>query len=324
MNTKLLEIKNLSIHFKTFFGLAKAVRNLDLYINKGEILGLVGESGCGKSITARSILGLLKTPPAILPNGEIFYKNEKIFPSSREKIRGIRGKEISMIFQEPMTSLNPVMKIGKQLEEVFVSHYGKKGDYKDQIISLFKKVGIPDSEKRYNVYPHQLSGGLRQRVMIAMALAFNPGLLIADEPTTALDVTIQAQILDLIQELRDKSDMSVLMITHDLGVISEIADRINVMYAGKIVEVSEVNTLLDKPKHPYSEGLINSIPDIDLEHKRGARLNTLKGTVPELYNVPPGCPFSNRCPKIMDICTEKEPLLKMRPDGNSVACWLYK
>lgn len=324
MNSKLLEIKNLSIYFKTFFGLAKAVRNLDLYINKGEILGLVGESGCGKSITARSILGLLKTPPAILPGGEIIYKNERIFPATKGLLRKIRGKEISMIFQEPMTSLNPVMKIGKQLEEVFVFHYGKKGNYKDQIISLFKKVGIPDAEKRYNVYPHQLSGGLRQRVMIAMALAFNPGLLIADEPTTALDVTIQAQILDLIQDLKEKSDMSVLMITHDLGVISEIADRINVMYAGKIVEISSVNVLLDNPKHPYSEGLINSIPDIELEHKKGARLNTLKGTVPELYSVPVGCPFSNRCPRVMNICTEKEPFLKTMPDGNQVACWLYE
>ena len=324
VSTPLLEIKDLSIHFDTFYGVVKAVRNVSLHIDKGEVLGLVGESGCGKSITARSILGLLKSPPAILPSGEIRYRGDTIFPASMEKVRSIRGREISMIFQEPMTSLNPVIRIGKQVSEAMEIHGLDGGNARDKVINLFKAVGIPEPEKRLKVYPHQLSGGLRQRVMIAMALACNPGLLIADEPTTALDVTIQAQILDLILKMRDERKMAVLMITHDLGVISEVADRVNVMYAGKIVEEAPVRDLLGHALHPYTSGLINSLPDVELSHSKTNRLNTLKGVVPDLYEVPTGCPFSNRCDRVMERCTNEEPVLQDVETGHRVACWLYE
>ncbi len=325
MSENLLEIKNLSIHFNTYFGLLKAVRNINLDIRPKETVGLVGESGCGKSITARSILRLLKMPPAIIPNGEFIFEGIKLNQLSTEAMRKIRGREISMIFQEPMTSLNPVFKVGKQVSEAVLTHHSmSKYDVRQRVIDVFKSVGIPDAGKRYDVYPHQLSGGLRQRVMIAMALICNSKLLIADEPTTALDVTIQSQILSLIDESKKNYDMSVLLITHDLGVISEVADRVYVMYAGKIVEENTVNNLLCNPRHPYSEGLINSIPRLDLPHQKGARLNTLSGKVPELYEIPEGCPFSDRCSKVMNVCREKEPELNKIEKNTQVACWLYQ
>lgn len=325
MSENLLEIKNLSIHFKTFFGLLKAVRNIDLEIKPKEIVGLVGESGCGKSITARSILRLLKTPPAIIPNGDFIFEGKYLNRLSTEEMREIRGKAISMIFQEPMTSLNPVFKVGDQVAEALLTH-GRlsKEEAARQVTAVFKSVGIPDAERRYDVYPHQLSGGLRQRVMIAMALICHSKLLIADEPTTALDVTIQSQILDLIGESKDRYDMSVLLITHDLGVISEVADRVYVMYAGKVVEENTVEKLLNRPGHPYTEGLIQSIPRLDLPHRKGMRLNTLSGKVPELYEIPKGCPFSDRCPKVMPICHEEDPELKRIEPDTQVACWLYR
>jgi oligopeptide/dipeptide ABC transporter ATP-binding protein len=325
MAGNLLEIKNLSIHFKTFFGLLKAVRNIDLAIRPSETVGLVGESGCGKSITARSILRLLSTPPAIIPNGDIIFDGTYLNKLSMEEIRKIRGREISMIFQEPMTSLNPVFRVGDQVAEAILTHNRvSKSEVKTKVIEIFKSVGIPDAEKRYNVFPHQLSGGLRQRVMIAMALICNSKLLIADEPTTALDVTIQSQILDIINESKENYNMSVLLITHDLGVISEVADRVYVMYAGKIVEESTVKELLNNPKHPYSMGLISSIPRLDIPHKRGTRLNTLAGKVPELYEIPKGCPFSDRCKDVMSVCLEKEPELKKLSENTKTACWLYQ
>jgi peptide/nickel transport system ATP-binding protein/oligopeptide transport system ATP-binding protein len=321
---KLLSVNGLSIHFKTFYGISKAVRKLDLQISKGEILGLVGESGCGKSITARAIMGLLKTPPAYLPEGTIVYKGQRLFPGDPEILKPIRGKEISMIFQEPMTSLNPVFRVGKQVVEAMKAHHENVAStYRERVLDLFKAVGIPEHEKRFDAYPHQLSGGLRQRVMIAMALACNPGLLIADEPTTALDVTIQAQILEIILKMRQSYGMAVLMITHDLGVISQIADRVNVMYAGKIVEDAPVRTLLDDPLHPYTKGLINSIPDIGMEHTRSHRLTALSGNVPELYALPPGCPFNNRCSEARSECYVSDPPLTEIANDHWVACFLH-
>ncbi|MEA1883082.1 MAG: ABC transporter ATP-binding protein [Thermotogota bacterium] len=321
---ELLTVRNLSIHFKTFFGELKAVRNIDFDINEGEIVGLVGESGCGKSITARSILRLLKTPPAFIPNGEFVFNGRTLNQLSNEEIRKIRGKEISMIFQEPMTSLNPVFRVGEQVAEAVLTHKKEpKKEVKKRVIDVFKSVGIPDAERRYAVFPHQLSGGLRQRVMIAMALISNSKLLIADEPTTALDVTIQSQILKLIKDARDAYGMSVLLITHDLGVISEVAEKVYVMYAGKIVEETSVEKLINHPKHPYSVGLINSIPRVEQPHKKGVRLNALSGKVPELFEIPIGCPFNNRCEKKMEICEKQDPPLKKIEDNNKVACWLY-
>ncbi|HDP78474.1 MAG TPA: ABC transporter ATP-binding protein [Mesotoga infera] len=320
----LLQIKGLSIHFKTFFGTARAVRDLDLSIGHGEVLGLVGESGCGKSITARAVMGLLKSPPAIIPEGRILYRQKQIFPGDPEVMRRIRGKEISMIFQEPMTSLNPVFRVGKQVVEVMQAHnYGDRDSLRERAIGLFKAVGIPEPEKRFDAYPHQLSGGLRQRVMISMALACKPGLLIADEPTTALDVTIQAQILDIILKMRAEYGMAVMIITHDLGVISQLADRVNVMYAGKIVEDAPVGEILASPAHPYTKGLIASIPDIEIPHSRDFRLNALRGVVPELYEIPPGCPFSNRCPDVFDECNLIDPSLEEISSEHRVACLLY-
>jgi len=322
--SELLKVKNLSIHFNTFFGELKAVRNIDFDIKEGEIVGLVGESGCGKSISARSILRLLKTPPALIPNGEFIFKGKRLNDLTNEGIRQIRGNEISMIFQEPMTSLNPVFRVGEQVAEVVLTHKKiPRKEVKKQVIEVFKSVGIPDAERRYSVFPHQLSGGLRQRIMIAMALISNSKLLIADEPTTALDVTIQSQILKLLKDARDGYGMSVLLITHDLGVISEVAEKVYVMYAGKIVEETVVDELIHNPKHPYSKGLINSIPRVELPHQKGFRLNALPGKVPELFEIPHGCPFNERCEKKMDICEKQDPVLKELNKKTKVACWLY-
>lgn len=315
----LLEVKNLKTQFKLKKGIVNAVNNIDFSIDKGEILAIVGESGSGKSVTSLSIMGLIQDPGKVVA-GEILFKGEDLRKKSDKEIRSIRGNEISMIFQEPMTSLNPVYRIKNQLMENIMTHMElSKKEALERAIKMLDLVGIPSPEKRINDYPHQMSGGMRQRVMIAMALSCHPELLIADEPTTALDVTIQAQILELIQSLRKKLNMAVLLITHDLGVVAETADRVIVMYCGRIVEQAEVGDLFKKPKHPYTVGLLESIPKIDEERDR---LYMIKGMVPNPLYMPKGCPFSDRCEKCMDKCKQAVPALT-DVDGSKVRCFLY-
>ncbi len=320
----LLEVKNLQTYFYTEDGVVKAVDGVDFYIREGETLGMVGESGCGKSVTALSIMRLVPNPPGKIIGGEILFRGEDLLKKSEAEMRKIRGNKISMIFQEPMTSLNPVYTIGDQIVEAIVLHQKlSKRDALKKAIEMLSLVGIPEPAKRVRQYPHELSGGMRQRAMIAMALSCNPDLLIADEPTTALDVTIQAQILELIKQLKDEFKMAVLMITHDLGVIAEVSDRVVVMYAGKAVEASDVYTMFKNPKHPYTIGLYNSLPKIIGGRKK--RLESIEGVVPIPINLPPGCRFANRCKKAMDICREEEPeLIPYEGDENHlVRCWLY-
>lgn len=315
----LLEVNNLSTVFKMKRGTVKAVNDISFNCNDGEILAIVGESGSGKSVTSLSIMQLL-AENAEIAEGEILYKGENLLKKSPAEMRAIRGNQISMIFQEPMTSLNPVLRIGEQLTESIRLHM--KLDKKAALaraVEMLELVGIPSPEQRVKDYPHQMSGGMRQRVMIAMALACNPELLIADEPTTALDVTIQAQILDLIYKLRQKLGMAVLLITHDLGVVAEAADRVIVMYCGKVVEEAKVDALFEKPLHPYTEGLLASIPRADEDRER---LYMIEGMVPNPMNMPSGCSFSDRCSKCMKICKTKEP--EMIVDGErKVRCHLY-
>ncbi len=321
----LLKIEDLSIHFKTHRGVLRAVRNLNLEIRPGEIFGLVGESGCGKSITARTILGLLPVPPASIESGAVHFHEQNLLNISDEKLRRIRGREISMIFQEPMTSLNPVYKIGRQVSEAAIIQQSiSRSEAKKLVLETFRSVGLPEPERRYNQYPHELSGGLRQRVMIAMALVSDVSLLIADEPTTALDVTIQAQILDLMASANKERGMSVLMITHDLGVIAQLAHRVAVMYAGKIVEQAPVTQLLNEPRHPYTQALLASIPSVDALHTRDARLETISGTVPELYDIPKGCPFADRCSQCADECWNRDPQLTGCGNDHWAACRLVE
>ena len=315
----LLEIKNLKTYFYTDDGVSKAVDGVDLEIIKGQTLGIVGESGCGKSVTAFSIMRLLTEPPAMIAGGEIFFKGKNLLECDAEEMRMIRGKDISMIFQEPMTSLNPVYKIGDQIAEAIYNHeHISRGDAMKRAVEMLIKVEIPSPEQRAGEYPHQLSGGMRQRVMIAMALACNPQLLIADEPTTALDVTVQAQILDLIDNLRKKYEMSVLMITHNLGIIAEVADRVAVMYAGKIMEYAAVKQLFANPKHPYTWGLMRSIPSLD---KKVDKLETIPGIVPSSLNFPKGCRFHDRCTLADERCLQEQPELLEIEAGHSVRCW---
>ena len=315
----LLEIKNLKTYFYTDDGVSKAVDGVDLEIIKGQTLGIVGESGCGKSVTAFSIMRLLTEPPAKIAGGEIFFKGKNLLECDAEEMRMIRGKDISMIFQEPMTSLNPVYKIGDQIAEAIYNHeHISRADAMKRAVEMLIKVEIPSPEQRAGEYPHQLSGGMRQRVMIAMALACNPQLLIADEPTTALDVTVQAQILDLIDNLRKKYEMSVLMITHNLGIIAEVADRVAVMYAGKIMEYAAVKQLFANPKHPYTWGLMRSIPSLD---KKVDKLETIPGIVPSSLNFPKGCRFHDRCTLADERCLQEQPELLEIEAGHSVRCW---
>ncbi len=320
----LLEVKNLQTYFYTEDGVVKAVDGVDFYIREGETLGMVGESGCGKSVTALSIMRLVPNPPGKIVGGEIIFRGEDLLKKSEAEMRKIRGNKISMIFQEPMTSLNPVYTIGDQIVEAIVLHQKlSKQEALKKAIEMLSLVGIPEPAKRVRQYPHELSGGMRQRAMIAMALSCNPDLLIADEPTTALDVTIQAQILELIKQLKEEFKMAVLMITHDLGVIAEVSDRVVVMYAGKAVEASDVYTMFKEPKHPYTIGLYNSLPKIIGGRKK--RLESIEGVVPIPINLPPGCRFANRCKHTMDICREKEPELEPYEGNNNhlVRCWLY-
>jgi len=314
----LLEIKDLKTHFFTEDGVVKAVDGVDFEVYQGETLGIVGESGCGKSVTAFSILRLLDYPGKTV-GGEVIFKGRDLLKKSEAEMRKIRGKEIAMIFQEPMTALNPVLTIGFQISEALRMHFDiSKEETMKKSVELLKKVGIPIPEQRVNEYPHQLSGGMRQRAMIAMAMSCDPSLLIADEPTTALDVTIQAQILDLMRSLLQEFNGSLIMITHDLGVIAEIADRIAVMYAGKVVEYAGKKTIFHSPLHPYTFGLLTSIPRLDLDVKR---LDTIPGIVPNPLHFPSGCKFNPRCRFATDRCKEEEPCLVKVEEGHLIRCW---
>ena len=321
MNKCLLEVKNLKTYFYTKAGVAPAINDISFSIDKGKTLGVVGESGCGKSMTALSIMQLVPNPPGKIIGGEVLFENRDLLKLNESEMRKIRGQEISMIFQEPMTSLNPVSTIGNQIMEALLMHKSiTKNEARDIAVNALDLVKIPDPQKRMNEYPHQLSGGMRQRAMIAMALCCNPKLLIADEPTTALDVTIQAQILHLIRDLKNKIDTSVLFITHDLGVIAQIADNVIVMYAGNIVESASIKEIFKNPLHPYTKGLLKCIPSINNKSKV---LHVIKGMVPSLYALPEGCPFCPRCDEAVKDCETIRPEL-INKDGHSVRCILYK
>lgn len=317
----LLEVKNLYTNFYTLDGVVNAVEDVSFTLNKSETLGLVGESGCGKSVTSLSIMRLIATPPGKIEKGEIIFNGEDLLKKSEVNMRRIRGNKISMIFQEPMTSLNPVFTVGFQVSEVLINHFGiSEREAKERVIELFHSVGIPDPKRRFNNYPHQMSGGMKQRVMIAMALACDPLLLIADEPTTALDVTIQAQILELMKDIKKKTDMSILLITHNLAVVAEMVDAIAVMYAGRIVEYAGVKEIFNKHLHPYTWGLLHSIPRVD-KPKTAEPLPIIEGVVPNPYHMPMGCKFNPRCFNVRDKCKMTEPPLKEIEKGHLVRCW---
>ena len=319
---KILEVENLNISFHTYAGEVKAVRGISFELERGETLALVGESGCGKTVTAKSILRLLPTPPAeIKKESKILFNGEDVTEMSRKRILSYRGSDVSMIFQDPMTSLNPTMTVGDQIIEALKIHRKMKNkEATEEAIRLIKLVNIPNAEKRVKQYPHELSGGMRQRIMIAIALSCNPRILIADEPTTALDVTIQAQILDLLSELKDKFDTSIILVTHDLGVVANFADRIQVMYAGHIVETGTKQEIFYNAKHPYTWALLNSIPSLDAEGKE--ELYSLGGTPPDLILPLEGCPFASRCEYAMEICKEMKPEETISSDTHKSYCWL--
>ncbi|MCA1363603.1 ABC transporter ATP-binding protein [Bradyrhizobium sp. IC3069] len=319
----LLEIKGLKTHFSTDDGILQAVDGVDISINRGETLCVVGESGCGKTVTAMSILKLIAMPPGRIAAGQIIFEGRDLVPLTSNQLDEIRAKEIGFIFQEPMTSLNPVLTIGEQIAESLRRHEAvTRKQALERTIEMLKLVQIPNAEGRVHNYPHQFSGGMRQRVMIAMALACKPKLIIADEPTTALDVTIQAQILDLLQDMKDRFGMAVMLITHAMGVVAETAQRVVVMYAGKVVEEAPVDDLFGDPRHPYTQGLIRSIPRIDLDSEHKTRLEAIGGSVPILINPPAGCRFAPRCKFAMNVCIEKEPLLREIAPGHRMACHL--
>jgi len=315
----ILRVSNMKTYFHTEDGIVKAVDGVDLHVNPGEIVGLVGESGCGKTVTSLSILGLIPAPGKI--EGTIDFNGQNLLKISKDELSRIRGNDISMIFQQPQTSLNPVMKVGDQIAEVLHIHLDiKKEDAWEKAVEMMRLVGIAAPEKKAHAYPHEMSGGQAQRVMIAMALVLDPILLIADEPTTALDVTIQAQILDLMRGLNKKLNTAIILITHDLGVIADMVSRVAVMYAGKIVEQTSVQALFAEPLHPYTQGLIGSIPILG---KRKKRLDVIQGVVPNLIDLPPGCAFASRCNRKVDICEQKMPNLIVLKPGHEVRCWLY-
>ncbi len=319
----LLDIQNLKTHFFVRGQVAKAVDDVSFSVRSGQTIGLVGESGCGKSVTAHSIIQLIPEPPGKIVGGKIFFDGIDLLDLSERQMRRIRGNRVSMIFQEPMTSLNPVFTVGEQVGEVIRlhQHFSRKETLR-RVVEIFQLVGIPAPQKRLSDYPHQMSGGMRQRVMIAMALACNPKLMIADEPTTALDVTIQAQILDLMNKLKDETGAAILFITHDLGVIAEMAQHVVVMYAGKMMEYADVETLFAGPKHPYTVGLMQSIPVLGRKTQDG-RLSTIKGVVPSLFNLPGGCLFSDRCPDVFDDCHRIEPDMYGVGNNHTARCLKY-
>lgn len=322
MTKKVLEVNELKVNFKSDGKELTVVNGISFHINEGETLGVVGESGCGKSVTSLSIMRLIPSPPGKVVGGEIKYNGKDLLKLKEREMRKIRGNDISMIFQEPMTSLNPVFTIGKQLDEVLLLHREiTKREAKEHSIHMLKLVGIPRAEQIYDSYPYQLSGGMRQRVMIAMGLACEPQLLIADEPTTALDVTIQAQILDLMRGLKEKTNTSIMFITHDLGVVAEMCERVIVMYAGEVVEQADVDTIFNDPKHPYTIGLLGSIPSI---HEKRDRLYSIAGQVPPAGTITTGCRFADRCDKVMNHCREQDPQLLELKEGHSCRCFLYQ
>jgi dipeptide transport system ATP-binding protein len=316
---KILEVKDLHVTFTTYGGTVQAVRGVDFHLNKGETLAIVGESGCGKSVTSNAIMGLIPNPPGKITGGRILFKGKDLTRLHEKKMRSIRGVDISMIFQDPMTALNPTLTIGTQLMEGLKQHRKVSDkEAKKRALEMMDLVGIPNPEERLKQYPHQFSGGMRQRIVIAIALICEPELLIADEPTTALDVTIQAQILELFEKIQNVTGVSIILITHDLGVVAKIADRIAVMYAGKIIETGTKREIFYTPQHPYTKGLLNSVPRLDAKGK----LKPIDGTPPDLFSPPKGCPFTARCPMAMEVCNKIYPASSDLSDSHSVNCWL--
>lgn len=320
-DTPLLEVKNLAVSFRTYLGKVSAVQDISFLIRKGETVAIVGESGCGKSVTAHSIMRLIPSSSGEIEKGKIYFQGEELLSKSKKEMERIRGRKMGMIFQDPMTSLNPTMRIGAQIQEGLIKHLGlNRTESREKVLEMLRVVGISEPEKRMDQYPHELSGGMRQRVMIAIALACSPALLIADEPTTALDVTIQAQILELMKALQQKMGMSIILITHDLGIVAGMCDRVMVMYGGKIVESGTVEHIYNSPKHPYTQGLLRSLPRLDMDKKK--ELVPIYGTPPNLLNPPKGCPFWRRCEKAMRICSQKPSATVEVNPHHHVSCWL--
>lgn len=316
----LLQVKDLNVSFKVRDGEVKAVRGMNFEIGKGETVAIVGESGSGKSVTAQTIMRLIPSPPSIINKGEIIFQGQNLLKKTNKQMEAIRGKDIGMIFQDPMTSLNPTIKVGHQITEVLIKHQNMSKDKaKKEAIAMLKMVGIKNAEARFNQYPHEFSGGMRQRAMIAIALACKPALLIADEPTTALDVTIQAQIMDVMKEMQNKLGTSIILITHDLGVVAGIADRVIVMYAGEVVETGTKHEIFKNPQHPYTRGLMRSMPRLD--QKKDEPLIPIVGTPPDLIKPPVGCPFAARCDSAMSICQKVDPAATIFSDTHSARCW---
>jgi oligopeptide/dipeptide ABC transporter ATP-binding protein len=325
MGDKLLEIKDLHVTFKTEEGLVKAVNGVSFAVNKGETLGIVGESGCGKSVTSLAAMGLIPKPPGEIEQGRILFQDKDLLKFTEKQMQKVRGNLISMIFQEPMTSLNPIQRVGRQIGEVLLLHRKcSKKDVGNMVVEMLSKVRIPDPERRAREFPYQLSGGMLQRIMIAMALACAPKLLIADEPTTALDVTIQAQILSLINDLKNSFGTAILLITHDLGVVAETADKVAVMYAGRVIESADVKTIFSNPLHPYTRGLMASIPKLDIPVPEDKLLKAIPGIVPSLYDLPKGCAFQDRCDKQFKKCLEHNPNLFDMGSNHLVRCFLHE
>ncbi len=318
----ILEVRDLKVSFKTFFGEVEAVRGISFDVPRSQTVAIVGESGCGKSVTANSIMKLLPDPPAFYKGGSILFEGEDIVKKTDKEMREIRGKSISMVFQDPMTSLNPTMKVGDQIIEGLMKHENiSKEEAKKKAINILKMVSVPKAETRINQYPHEFSGGMRQRVMIAIAMIMNPKLMIADEPTTALDVTVQAQILDLMKKLQKEFGMSIILITHDLGVVADMSNRVEVMYAGQILEEGSTDDIFCNTKHPYTTKLLASLPRLDMD--RNDKLQAIHGTPPDLYIPPKGCPFYDRCDKAMRVCKDNMPPVTEHGEGHYCKCWLY-
>ncbi len=318
---KILEIRNLVFSFRTYGGVVHAVRDVSFDVRKGEILGIVGESGCGKSVTAQCILRLNPEPPGFFENGEILYAGQDVLKMKKKELRNFRTREVGFVFQDPMTSLNPTMRIGAQIEEVFLSRTDvTKSEVKEKALNILRLVGISDVERRYRQYPHELSGGMKQRIMIAIALVSEPSVIICDEPTTSLDVTIEAQILDLLKELRERLGTSVIMITHDLGVIAKMCDRVVVMYGGKVVETGDIREIFYETAHPYTQGLLKSIARLDMD--KTDVLTPIEGTPPDLFSPPEGCPFAARCDRAMAVCQRYMPFESRLSEEHMTRCWL--